>query len=266
METCASNTLRANGIDAGDLHNERMKSDREPTESRVTVQMPPHSAINALDASWSRAWTAIEASAPQSMMFQLLDCYCEPHRHYHTLQHLQECLSALEPALSLATHAGEVELALWFHDAIYNPKAHDNELRSAEWAAQTLLARGTPAGVARRVHTLILASAHASPPQGPDAQLLVDVDLSILGTAEPRFSEYHAQVRAEYQWVPEPTYLSKRRDVLQGFLDRSPIFNTQYFRARLEMNARRNLTSALAQVATAVDSPPESYPPDRTPP
>lgn len=202
--------------------------------------------VEALAYSWQRAWTALGAPAPQALLTQLLASYMEPHRHYHTQQHLHECLDLLESALPLALHPGEVELALWFHDSVYNPQADDNELRSAEWAARALLEQGTPAAVAYRVQALVLATAHATPPQGPDEQLLVDVDLGILAATAPRFAEYQMQIRAEYQWVPEPIYLSKRHEVLQGFLQRPFIYGTVHFHDQLELIARHNLQSALS--------------------
>ena len=66
-------------------------------------------------------------------MERLLARYAEPHRRYHSQQHLHECLVHLRPALHLTEHPGEVEIALWFHDAIYELKAQDNEAQSAQW-------------------------------------------------------------------------------------------------------------------------------------
>ena len=83
--------------------------------------------------SWQRAWASLGLSAPEGLMQRLMDAWAEPQRHYHSLQHLRECLALLEPALDLAQHPGEVELALWFHDAVYDPQGKDNESRSADW-------------------------------------------------------------------------------------------------------------------------------------
>jgi predicted metal-dependent HD superfamily phosphohydrolase len=201
--------------------------------------------MNALESSWQRAWTGLQRAAPAGLRERLVSAYSEPHRHYHSLQHLQECIAHVDAAAALATHPGEVEIALWFHDAIYDPQARDNEQRSAEWAEAELRGSGASDGQIRRVHGLIMATCHRAVPEGQDAQLLVDIDLSILGAAPARFAEYDAQVAREYHWVPEPVYRSKRREVLQGVLDRDVIYNTAHFRARHEQQARINLQAAL---------------------
>lgn len=195
---------------------------------------------------WLRAWAALGVPAPPQVLEQLLRHYRQPHRHYHTLQHLGECLRLLEPALGLALHAGEVQLALWFHDAVYEPRARDNEARSADWAVSVLHRQGVAPEVSSRVHGLIMATCHAAVPREPDAQLLVDADLGILAAAPARFAQYQAQVRAEYQWVDAALYQVRRREVLQGFVARESIYASAYFRQRLEAEARRNLAQALA--------------------
>ncbi len=194
--------------------------------------------------SWQRAWAALGLTAPDGLMQRLLDAWAEPQRHYHTQQHLRECLALLEPALGLAQHPGEVELALWFHDAVYDPQGKDNEARSADWAAEALAQAGAGSAVQQRVRALIMATCHDAEPTDPDARLLVDIDLAILGAEPARFAEYDAQVRAEYRWVPSWLYRRKRKEVLAGFLARPAIYGTERFRERFEGQARENLRSA----------------------
>src|SRR5262249_53292937 len=128
----------------------------------------------------------------------------------------------------------EVEFALWFHDAVYDPKRADNEERSAAWAAQALMDAGVSAETTAHVSQLIVATKHASVPDDPDARLLVDVDLSILGRAPEVFDAYDRAIRVEYQWVPEQQYREARARILAGFLGRGVIFQTEYFRSRYE--------------------------------
>lgn len=206
-----------------------------------------------LVTSWQRAWAALGLVAPADVLAELLERYKALHRHYHSLQHLSECLSFLEPVLAQAEHPGEVELALWFHDAIYETRAKDNEARSAAWASRVLLAQGAAADVVWRVRELILATAHKAEPQGRDAKLLVDVDLGILGTDQKRFAEYERQVRAEYHWVSEEAYRAGRREVLLGFLARPAIY--AYALSEFEQQARRNLEWALAALVQPCRSP-----------
>ncbi len=174
-----------------------------------------------------------------------MSAYRESHRSYHTLQHLGECLALFAEAIDLAANPGTVELALWFHDAVYAPRSGDNERRSAEWAVHELEAAGVSSDVRQRVFDLILATCHNAVPADADAQLLVDIDLAILGAPPHRFAEYDRQVREEYRWVPGFLYRIKRKQVLNAFLARAEIFNTPYFRARFEASARVNLRGAI---------------------
>ncbi|MCX7503949.1 HD domain-containing protein [Delftia tsuruhatensis] len=217
------------------------------TQAGPGAEMPSanDASLQTWQASWQHAWSALGASAPQPVLAELLQSYSEPQRHYHTLQHLGEAMGLLQPALGLAAHPGEVALALWFHDAVYETQAKDNEARSADWAVAVVRGQGLPAEVAGRVHGLIMATCHTAQPSGIDAQLLVDADLGILAADPLRFAEYELQVRAEYEWVPLPLYRAKRREVLQGFMQREAIYCTDWFRQRLEARARCNLAQAL---------------------
>ncbi len=202
-----------------------------------------------LEASWNRCWNALNAEGDgSSLRQQLLSAYAEPQRHYHTLQHLSECLSLFARHRHLALDPAAVEMALWFHDAIYDVTASDNELKSAAWAGAEL----EPAGVAdsriARIRQLILATRHAALPEGQDPGLLVDIDLAILGAPPARFAEYEAQIRMEYSWVPEALFCQKRAEILAGFLARQPLFGTPELREALELPARSNLADALARL------------------
>lgn len=197
--------------------------------------------LQHLHHHWLRAWNELQHTPPRSLYEQLLQAYSEPQRHYHTLQHLAECLQLQSDSAHLAQHPAEIAIALWFHDAVYDVKAHDNEARSADWAVAALQAAGVSVEVQTRVHALIMATEHTAAPLAGDAALLVDIDLAILGAAPARFAEYERQIRQEYAWVPEEVFVEKRRAVLQGFLARPQIYSTAFFRSKLESTARSNL-------------------------
>ena len=200
-------------------------------------------------ASWQRLWGELGAAGPANggLFNQLVAAYSERHRHYHTLQHLRECLAQFEAASMLAKQPCEVEAALWFHDAIYEPQRHDNEARSADWASASLRAAGVDTVRAERIAALVLVTAGHLPPAGDDdAALLCDIDLSILGAAPARFDESGRQIRAEYAHVPEDAFREGRGDVLRGFLARPRIYRSAAFHDALEERARANLQGALA--------------------
>lgn len=205
-----------------------------------------------LARSWRHCAGALAARPIGPAVFdELVARYSEPHRKYHTLQHLTECLAHFEAVRDLAVQPAEVEMALWFHDAIYDTQRHDNEETSADWAREVLLAHGTATAAAQRVHDLVMATRHTALPASPDEQLLVDIDLSILGAGPGRFAEYEQQIRHEYAFVPAALFQQKRREILQGFLDRPVIYSTAHFRETLEARARENLCRAIAGTTSA---------------
>jgi predicted metal-dependent HD superfamily phosphohydrolase len=203
-----------------------------------------------LARSWSRAWRGIGAADTGAATCSALRAaYAEPHRHYHTTQHLAECLAMFEEAAGLAESPHAVELAIWFHDAIHAPMRSDNEGRSAELARRELECSGVDPRAARHVHDLVLATRHDALPRTLDEKVLVDIDLSILGADELRFAEYERQVREEYAFVPGWLFRRKRRAILQAFLERDCIYNMPYFIDRLEARARANLQRAWGEQA-----------------
>lgn len=204
--------------------------------------------MNVSGESWRRLWTELGAHTIDGGLYnQLVAAYSERHRHYHTLQHLRECLAHLDAAAALARRPAEVELALWFHDAVYDPRRQDNEEQSAAWARRAVLAAGCSEEVADRVAGLVLATrAHEATSDDPDTQVLLDIDLAILGSAPARFAEYERQIRAEYAHVPEPDFRAGRARLLVGFLARPHLYATAPYRDALEARARANLQQALA--------------------
>ncbi|MHA1152879.1 MAG: HD domain-containing protein [Alphaproteobacteria bacterium] len=203
-------------------------------------------------ARWSRFWGKLEAEGnPEPVYGLLLDLYSERHRAYHTLNHLSHCLDELEDARHLANHPNEVEMALWFHDAIYDPKAKDNEARSAELARHIAKEARLPEAFGKRVRELILATRHHGAPDGADARLLVDIDLSILGRPREAFDEYETNIRKEYHFVPWPEYRSARTAILQSFSNRPAIYSTDFFRRKYESRARANLERSLGNLEAA---------------
>jgi predicted metal-dependent HD superfamily phosphohydrolase len=93
-----------------------------------------------------------------------------------------------------------------------------------------------------------MATRHSVLPQTPDENLLVDVDLSILGSAPARFAEYEAQVRAEYDWIPAAQFRARRAAILEGFLRRATLYRTEHFQRLYEAQARQNLEKSLREM------------------
>ena len=179
------------------------------------------------------------------MFERITKAYAEKHRHYHTAAHIDACLREFDSARSLAQSGSEVEAALWFHDVIYDTRASDNELQSAEMASRFLASAGVSPAICARVYSHIIATAHKGEPVDDDARLVVDIDLSILGQDESVYDVFERAVREEYKWVPWFLYRRKRIEILRSFLDREAIYSTERFRQRYETPARSNLERAI---------------------
>jgi predicted metal-dependent HD superfamily phosphohydrolase len=197
-------------------------------------------------ARWLRMMSALRLPAEEDSYAALLSAYSEKHRHYHTVEHIDHCLHELDREIALATEPAEVELAIWFHDVVYNPHRSDNEEKSAELACGLLQRHRVDSERVARVHAHIMATRHEAPVTMPDSQLVVDIDLSILGASEEAYARFEENVRKEYCWVPSIIFRRKRAEILQSFLDRAAIYSTEPFRTRYEAQARRNLEYAIA--------------------
>ncbi len=172
---------------------------------------------------------------------RLVKAYGEPQRAYHSLQHLEECLGVLDEAKAFMQQPDLIEMALWFHDAVYDPKSGENEALSAKWAIEAL---GDTAA-AHEVARLIMLTKSHQPGEGTDDAWIIDIDLAIFAQPSSRVLEYERQIREEYAWVPEEVYREKRAEVLRGFLAREPIYWTPWARERFETQARENLRGLL---------------------
>jgi predicted metal-dependent HD superfamily phosphohydrolase len=178
----------------------------------------------------------------------LIAAYCAPERYYHNLEHLNEMFRVAGRLAPNTEDSASVQLAIWFHDAVYDPRAKDNELRSGELAVDLLGPIGVPGSTIERVVRLIRATAHLGSNEGPidnDTATLLDADLAILGAAEERYKRYAQDIRKEYAWVPETDYRKGRASVLSKFLARPRIFSHQIMFEEGETRARKNITEEL---------------------
>ena len=182
---------------------------------------------------------------------RLLARYREPHRQYHTVAHLAATLSTAEDLLEQVedVDAAAARLALFFHDAVYDPRAAAgaNEHASAE-LAETMLAelRVGPSCVDAATRAIAATAGHRVP-AGEDATtaVVVDADLAILAAEPARYEAYVTGVRAEYSHLDDRAWRIGRAAVLAAFLDRPAIFTTAPMYAH-EARARANLAAELA--------------------
>ena len=209
--------------------------------------------------SLKRRWLAFcrraGAAGQEEQAFADLDHrYREPGRHYHTWAHVASCLRELRRAGPGTAEAQALELALWFHDAVYRPGRGDNEQASSSLALRWASALGLPPALGQRAAGLILATRHepsGAPSPDPTTALMMDIDLAVLGAAWRRYLRYERGIAREYSVMPSAAFLKGRARLLRGFLDRPALYATPGFRGRLERRARANLARALERLERA---------------
>ena len=183
---------------------------------------------------------------PPALRARLVAMYGEPHRHYHSLAHVEALLAWLAHWQVLARSPRLIEAAIWFHDAVYDTHRDDNEPRSAALARNELRALAWAEADVARVVTMVRATQY-QPADLADADslLFLDLDLSVLAQRAEVYDAYSAAVRAEYGWVDEARYRAGRASVLQSFAARATIYRTPALHAAWEAPARANLAREL---------------------
>jgi predicted metal-dependent HD superfamily phosphohydrolase len=171
--------------------------------------------------------------------------YTETGRHYHTLDHVAQCLDQLA---GTAHDTPLLRLAFYYHDIIYDPCGDNNELLSARFATDSLTRLGLPDAKTAVVYDLIRATDHGNSPPVPHSGLIRDIDLAILGAEPGDYEEYATAIRREYGWLPDHKFNRGRINILLHFLNRPAIYETEAFHTRLEDQARRNLTNEIIRL------------------
>lgn len=179
----------------------------------------------------------------------LLARWSETHRKHHNVAHLHEVLDAIGAVADdgVAFDREAVELAAWFHDAIYEIGRDDNEDRSAELARELLDASPIRDEVARLV---LVTKGHQVDAGDVNAAVLSDADLSVLGSVPARYQQYAAAVRQEYAAVPDDVFKPARAQLLSALLD-GPIFHTGPGLDRWEEQARRNVGEEITRLTSS---------------
>ncbi len=181
--------------------------------------------------------------------------YAEPHRSYHGQSHIDAMLLGLHALGAAVADPAAVELAIWYHDAIYDPAAQDNEARSAALLRQEMAGLADPALLDAAEVMVRLTAGHALPaelsgPRRSDTALFLDLDLAVLGAPPDAYAAYERGIAAEYLPVHgAAAYQAGRAAFLRGMLDRPRLFHTDCFHAALDAQARTNLRGALDAAA-----------------
>lgn len=190
----------------------------------------------------------------------LIQLYSTADRHYHNFIHIQECLAELEEiwnkkikldknSYENSVRFAELDTAIWFHDAVYNPRSKYNEENSTILFKET---QPTNTDYSNIVCNLIMLTKHENKitrELSLQEKLMIDIDLSILGSDIERYLEYEKGIRKEYSFVPGDIFVEKRMEILKNFQKRTTIYQSEYFIEKYEERARKNIQTALKLLA-----------------
>lgn len=180
----------------------------------------------------------------------LIARYSEKHRVYHNLNHIKNLLQTAAIFKNRYEDYDCVQLAVWYHDAIYDPQSKTNETESAALACESLTEINVPRASVEKVEKMILATQrHEAAGLDRDGKFFLDLDLAILSAGRTLYRKYAAAIRAEYSFVPEPLYRRERRRILESFLQREFVYYTADIRKIAEEHARRNIANEIKELS-----------------
>ncbi len=188
-----------------------------------------------------------------ALLNRIADLHRGPDRGYHGWTHPLALLDLWKDVRDGLDDPLAVRCAILLHDAVYEPRAADNEARSAALAAEMLDGVVPPETLARTVRLIEATAKHAIPDNLPadergDMAMFLDMDLAILAAPQAEFDAYEAGVRHEYREVPEAAFRAGRARILEGFLARDALYLSPWGRAAFEAGARANLDRSIRRL------------------
>jgi predicted metal-dependent HD superfamily phosphohydrolase len=176
---------------------------------------------------------------------ELQRAYAQRGRHYHSMAHIEHMLAGALAHRAAVHDWSAFLLAIYYHDAVYNVLKKDNEEKSAALAQKRLKHTEIAPETLETCIKHILATKHHEPSENPDTNLLLDLDLAILGGPWETYEQYARQVRKEYGIYPDLLYNPGRKKVLATFLERAAIYKTPTYQAAHEAQARENIAKEI---------------------
>lgn len=180
------------------------------------------------------------------VLWQQMD---NPRLHYHIHSHI---LFILEFAKKhkIELHTDE-ELAIWFHDSIYDPTvllAGQNEHHSALFM-ESLLGSYLDKETIFCAKRLIRATGeHFSADIPPDSQKIVDLDVAHFSLPREKYKITTELLRLEYPMITDAAFDAGRKDFLTRFLAKGFIYRTDFFKEHFEAAARANIEQDLKEI------------------
>lgn len=206
---------------------------------------------NYLQKRWLQLIAELKVNEPDAVeiWLGLAAAHGGNGRFYHNLTHIEHALDVAERLKDVAEDFTAVQLAIWFHDVVYDPRRSDNEAESAAYAESVLRPFGVPNELLAKVSELILATkTHETAVANPDVWVMLDADLAILSAPPAQYDAYAKAIRQEYSFVPDEAYVVGRTAVLQRFLARSPFYFTEQMQEVGDTAVYENLKRELAEL------------------
>lgn len=201
--------------------------------------------IKILKKEWVQLATQFSADINliESYWIEIEKQYSLKIRHYHNLSHIQNMLSLSEIVRDSIIDHTSFLFAIWYHDIIYKPTRKDNEEKSAILAEKRLKTLNIDEKSSKTIYNLIISTKKHEIilAEHKDNALLLDIDLSILGSDWDTYQNYIQNIRKEYAMYPNFMYKKGRKKVLHHFLERKTLYFTEVFQNKFEEQARQNL-------------------------
>lgn len=207
--------------------------------------------LQQLQYTWGRLFCLfnIEPTSSRSLFADLVAAHSARERYYHTLEHVYAVLTTIDILSRYAINLPAIQLAAWFHDYVYDTHASDNEERSAVHMMTVLRSMALPLETLQSAQRMIISTkTHQAEIDDIDCSILLDADLAILGAPPEQYAAYSQAIRQEYHWVPETTYHSARKHVLQSFLLREHIYRIDEMVEHFEAQARENIQQEITRL------------------
>lgn len=208
----------------------------------------------SVDDQLEKRWNIFSdrLNIPNNNYFEdIIQHYSEPNRAYHNQKHILNSLKEFDLIKNKDHNLkfGTVEMAIWYHDVIYDVSANDNEEKSAKYAKLKCEEMNLPKAFIEDVQSLILATKHNNLNVSQNAKYLMDIDLVSLGKPADIFDKYDDQIFTEYSSVySKEDYQKGRAEFFKSMLDRPFIYSTKYFQDKYEEQARENLNRSYTKL------------------
>jgi predicted metal-dependent HD superfamily phosphohydrolase len=169
-------------------------------------------------------------------------------RYYHDLNHIEHLLNYMNDFYLCLEDKLILELAIWFHDSIYNSKSKDNEINSVFYLINFL--NNVPNfnllnfKFSVPVFKMILCTRHNNTSTTRLEKIMCDIDLRD-GFNEGHYMDNSINIKKEFSHLSDEEWIEGRINFLNDFLKRKRIYQTDEYYNKYEEQAKLNLNKEL---------------------